>query len=135
MTAVSAHVRPRKVSIVTHFFRRWPITSAAAKALNLGAPATDGAPQWRRGCVEQPLGTISSAIWKVMDRPWRTILAPIFTSVSRSVVIACNCSRTALALKPWQDSRVRMTALSRPLMCCSTVPRWGGCAHIATKRR
>jgi hypothetical protein len=26
------------------------------------------------------------AIWKMMERPWRTTLAPIFTSFSRSVV-------------------------------------------------
>ncbi len=30
-------------------------------------------------------GTMTSAIWKVMDRLWRTIFAPIFTSLSRSV--------------------------------------------------
>ena len=32
-------------------------------------------------------GTATSAIWKITERPWRTILAPIFTSRSRSVVI------------------------------------------------
>ena len=32
-------------------------------------------------------GTITSAIWKLIDRPCRTILAPIFTNLSRSVVI------------------------------------------------
>jgi hypothetical protein len=30
---------------------------------------------------------MTSAIWKITDRPWRTILAPIFTSRLRSVVI------------------------------------------------
>jgi hypothetical protein len=29
-------------------------------------------------------GTITSAIWKMIDRPWRTILVPISTSRSRS---------------------------------------------------
>ncbi len=32
-------------------------------------------------------GTTTSAIRKVIDRPCRTILAPIFTSRSRSVVM------------------------------------------------
>jgi hypothetical protein len=32
-------------------------------------------------------GTITSAIWKMIDRPSRTILAPILTNRSRSVVI------------------------------------------------
>ena len=32
-------------------------------------------------------GTITPAVWKVLDRPWRTIFAPIFTSRSRRVVI------------------------------------------------
>lgn len=30
---------------------------------------------------------MTSAIWKVTERAWRTILVPIFTSLSRSVVI------------------------------------------------
>jgi len=30
--------------------------------------------------------TATSAIWAVVDRPWRTILAPILTSPSRNVV-------------------------------------------------
>ncbi len=30
---------------------------------------------------------MTSAIWKVTERAWWTILAPIFTSLSRSVVI------------------------------------------------
>ena len=30
---------------------------------------------------------MTSAIWKVTERAWRTILAPIFTSLSRSVVM------------------------------------------------
>ena len=38
----------------------------------------------------RPRGTMTSAIWKVMDRLWRTIFAPIFTSRSRSVVIDQN---------------------------------------------
>ncbi len=32
----------------------------------------------------RPRGTMTSAIWKVMDRPWRTIFAPNLTSLSRS---------------------------------------------------
>jgi len=32
-------------------------------------------------------GTITSAIWNVIDRPCRTIFAPIFTRRSRSVLI------------------------------------------------
>ena len=32
-------------------------------------------------------GTVTSAIWNVIDRPCRTTFAPIFTSRSRSVVI------------------------------------------------
>ncbi len=30
---------------------------------------------------------MTSAIWLVIDRPWRTILAPIFANRWRSVVI------------------------------------------------
>jgi hypothetical protein len=33
------------------------------------------------------LGTANSAIWKITQRLWRTILAPIFTNLSPSVVI------------------------------------------------
>jgi hypothetical protein len=32
------------------------------------------------------LGTATSAIWKMTLRPWRTPLAPIFTSFSRRLV-------------------------------------------------
>jgi hypothetical protein len=47
----------------------------------------DGAPLWRPGFSgADPRGTITPAIWKVIERPWRTILAPIFTSLSRKVV-------------------------------------------------
>jgi hypothetical protein len=38
-------------------------------------------------CWNNPRETITSAIWKVIERPWRTIFAPIFTSRSRNVVI------------------------------------------------
>jgi hypothetical protein len=31
-------------------------------------------------------GSITSAFWKMIERPWRTILAEIFTSRLRSVV-------------------------------------------------
>ena len=30
---------------------------------------------------------LTSAIWNVIERPWRTIFAPIFTSRSRNVVV------------------------------------------------
>ena len=39
-----------------------------------------------RVCLNRPRDVITSATWKVTERPWRTILAPIFTSRSRSVV-------------------------------------------------
>ena len=45
----------------------------------------------------RPRGTMTSAIWNVMDRPCRTILAPIFTSLSRSVVIG-QCSTSVGSL-------------------------------------
>ena len=38
-------------------------------------------------CWNNPRETMTSAIWKVIERPWRTIFAPIFTSRSRRVVI------------------------------------------------
>ena len=38
-------------------------------------------------CPNSARGTMTSAIWNVTDRPWRTILAPIFTSRSRNVVM------------------------------------------------
>jgi hypothetical protein len=38
-------------------------------------------------CPNSARGTMTSAIWNVTDRPWRTILAPILTSRSRNVVI------------------------------------------------
>jgi hypothetical protein len=37
-----------------------------------------------RMCWNRPRDIITSAIWKVTERPWRMILAPIFTSRSRS---------------------------------------------------
>ena len=38
-------------------------------------------------CWNSARGTIASAIWKVIERPCRTIFAPIFTSRSRNVAI------------------------------------------------
>ena len=38
-------------------------------------------------CWNNPRETMTSAIWKVIERPWRTIFTPIFTSRSRRVVI------------------------------------------------
>ena len=38
-------------------------------------------------CWNSARGTMTSAIWKVTDRPCRTIFAPIFTNRSRNVVI------------------------------------------------
>ena len=38
-------------------------------------------------CWNRPRETMTSAIWNVIERPWRTIFAPIFTSRSRKVVI------------------------------------------------
>ena len=46
--------------------------------------------------------TATSAIWKVMQRPWRTILAPILTSFSLSVVrdqCAIACGRASVRRK------------------------------------
>src|SRR5664280_252123 len=48
----------------------------------------------RRMSWNNSLGTATSAIWKMTLRPWRTTLAPIFTSFSRRLVsdhclIAC----------------------------------------------
>src|SRR3954453_19688761 len=37
-------------------------------------------------CRNSVRGTITSAIWKAIERPWRMTLAPILTSRSRSVV-------------------------------------------------
>jgi hypothetical protein len=39
-----------------------------------------------RICWNRSRGTITSAIWKITDRPCRPILAPIFTSWSRSAM-------------------------------------------------
>lgn len=47
-----------------------------------------------RICWNRSRGTITSAIWKVIERPSRTILAPIFTNRSRSVVID-HCATSA----------------------------------------
>ena len=47
------------------------------------------APQHLIGLLDnwnRPRGSRTSAVWKVIDRPWWTILAPIFISLSRSVV-------------------------------------------------
>jgi len=41
----------------------------------------------QRICRNRARGTAISAIWNVIDRPCRAILAPIFTNRSRSVVI------------------------------------------------
>ncbi len=38
-------------------------------------------------CWNSVRGTITSAIWNVIERPWQTILAPIFTNRSRNVVM------------------------------------------------
>ena len=74
-----------------HSDARFPLTSRQA---GCGAD-----PQHRAGgdgrstamaarvCRDRLRDTMASAIWKVIDRPWRTILAPIFTSRWRSVVI------------------------------------------------
>jgi hypothetical protein len=79
-------------------------------------------------------GTMTSAPWKAIDRPWRTILAPTFISRSGKVVIdqwmtasgsakvrrkvarltsAWSWSRTALVAKRRQDRRVQMTAFEK----------------------
>ena len=90
-------------------------------------------------------GTATSAIWKITDWPCLTIRAQILTCRLRSVVSnhcftssgsatvrrklarsyasACSCSRTALAAKRWQDSRVQVTAFLPSLTCYSAVPR------------
>jgi len=38
-------------------------------------------------CWNSVRDTMTSAIWNVIERPWRTIFAPIFTSRSRNVVM------------------------------------------------
>lgn len=53
-----------------------------------------------RMCWNRPREIMTSASWKVIVRPWRTILAPIFTSRSRSVVsdhcfISDHCTRAS----------------------------------------
>ena len=40
-----------------------------------------------RICRNSPRETMASAIWKMIDRPGRTIFAPILISRSRNVVI------------------------------------------------
>ena len=40
-----------------------------------------------RICWNKPRETMTSAIWNVIERPCRTIFAPILTSRSRNVVI------------------------------------------------
>ncbi|MDA8050142.1 MAG: hypothetical protein M0002_09075, partial [Rhodospirillales bacterium] len=59
--------------------RRAAIVSLRAEGMTQGESA--GRMVWNRS-----RGTITSAIWNVIERPCRTILAPIFTSRSRSVV-------------------------------------------------
>jgi len=56
------------------------------------SPAYAGAGLRRRSSIRlkifrnSALGTATSANWNVAYQPWRTTLAPIFTSFSRSVV-------------------------------------------------
>ena len=48
-----------------------------------GGKGASRSPSIRRGIsTNGVLGMATSAIWKVMQRPWRTTLAPIFTSFS-----------------------------------------------------
>ena len=51
-----------------------------------GAGLARSPPISRRISVNSFLGTATSASWNVTYRPWRTTLAPILTSLSRSVV-------------------------------------------------
>jgi hypothetical protein len=63
------------------------------------------------------LGTMTSAIWKVIDRPCRTTFAPIFTNRFRSVVID-HC------LTSFGRARVRRKlARYRPLHGVAASPR------------
>ena len=76
---------------------------------------------------------MTSAIWKITERPCRTILAPIFTNRSRSVV-SDQCfteivgQRMRLQLngvgrEAMVRQCVRMTAFLPSLIHCSAVPR------------
>jgi hypothetical protein len=65
----------------------------------------------RKALAEHPFGTLKCRAG------YRHFLVRGFDN-------ACNWSRTAFALKLWQDSRVQTTALLPSLMCCSAVPRW-----------
>jgi hypothetical protein len=52
-----------------------------------------------------PRGTMTSAISKVIERPWRAILAPIFTNRSRSVVIDQSSASAGMAYRCDQTSQ------------------------------
>ena len=91
-------------------------------------------------------GTMTSAIWKVIDRPCRTIFAPIFTSRWRSVLIdhCAICPRQrqgaqevgqvvgqrvqlqphGIRLEALAGQPVQVTAFLPSLIHCSAVPRW-----------
>ncbi len=59
----------------------------------------------RRIFSNRPLGTATSANWKVTYRPWLTTFAPIFTSFSRSVVSdQCSNSYSNANVRSWSNS-------------------------------
>ncbi len=61
-------------------------------------------------------GTATSANWNVTYRPWRTTLALILTSFSRSVVIdQCSTSFGKARVRSWLQAAVRPHIRSRPL--------------------
>ena len=55
-------------------------------------------------CWNNPRGTITSAIWKVIERPWRTIFAPTFTSRPHSIVMKGRSAFTLQMIPPNRPS-------------------------------
>jgi len=68
------------------------LTAACAAKIGSGTQHRAGGADGRSAAIAASMawnsarGTATSAIWNVIDRPCRTILAPIFTRRSRRVV-------------------------------------------------
>jgi len=92
----------------------------------------------RPGLSATERGTTTSAIWKITERPCRTILAPIFTNRSRSVV-SDQCFTEIVGqrmqLQPNGIGGETMARQSRPYDCVLTLldPLFGRPALIVKR--
>ena len=102
-----AHTAP-KATIETHFFRRWPITPVAARALTSGRQQRTERRNGGQAFVDRPRGTMTSAIWKVMDGPWRNSAACRINSFCHNTSYAYFCADT-------KSSTCRASSGPRPL--------------------